>query len=204
MIKKVIVIVLLFFSLAKAQGYMNFDYMQYYDSKIVYFLKTISKEMGAEKFLVFQSVMTGLERNNELVTFVITEINGGVTARMITGRYIYSPVPIRNSKIFDSRFNSAGVHENENKLKKIPKTLDPFKGSDIVLYYSNNAKFFFEAGHPQNYIEDKNKAKIRKDWTGLIRQELLANIKYFKKETFYNRNTDYSMVEEVKKANKKS
>lgn len=198
MIKKILIIFLLTFPFCSAQKFMNFDNMQYYDSKVVHFLKNISKEMGAEKFLVFQSVMSGLERHNELVTFIITEMNGKVNARMITGKYIYSPVEIKSSKIFDSRFNSAGVQEHENKLKKIPKTLDPFKGSDIVLYFSHNKNFFFEAGHPQNYVEDKEKAKIRKDWTGIIRKELLSNIKQFKKETFYDRQSEYSLIEEQK------
>jgi hypothetical protein len=198
MIKKILIIILLAFPFSNAQRFMNFDNMQYYDSKIVHFLKNISKEMGAEKFLVFQSVMSGLERHNELVTFVITEINGKVSARMITGKYIYAPADIKNSRIFDSRFYSAGVHEHENKLKKVPGTLDPFKGSDIVLYFSHDRKFFFEAGHPQNYVEDKEKTKIRKDWTAIIRKELLANIKQFKKETLYNRQSEYSLVEEQK------
>jgi|GEM_PF-1638940 len=192
MIKRILIGILLFISVSKAQSFMNFDYMQYYDSKVVNFIKSINKEMGADKFLVFQSVMSGLGRGNELVTFVISDINGNVNARMITSKYIYSTIDMKNSKIFDPRFKDAGVQTYEDKLKSKPKTLDPFKGSDIVLYYSKEKKFFFEAGHPQNYVEDKNKIQLRKDWTNLIRKELLANMKLFKKETLYNRQGDYT------------
>jgi hypothetical protein len=201
MIKRIILSVLLFISVSQAQSFMSFDYLQYYDSKVVNFLKSINKEMGADKFLVFQSVMSGLGSGNELVTFVISDINGQVNARMITSKYIYSTVDIKNSKIFDPRFHDAGVQTYEDKLKKKPKTLDPFKGCDVVLYYSKDKKFFFEAGHPQNYVEDKNKVQLRKDWTNLIRKELLANIKMFKKETLYNRQGDYTWYDSKKTGN---
>jgi len=193
MIKKLLIILLLLAPGLNAQRYMNFEYMKYYDSSIIAFLKSINNDMGAEKILVYQAVMTEPENRRDLVTFVISSFSDKVSVRMITSCFIYSIVELKDSKIFDYKYiNDAGVAVNENKLKNAPNILDPYKGSEIVMLYTPSQKFFYEVGKPANFVEDKNKIKYRKDWLEIIKQEIKGNLEKFERETIYTRETALS------------
>ncbi|MFO7447725.1 MAG: hypothetical protein R6W90_15275 [Ignavibacteriaceae bacterium] len=189
MVKKVIIFLLVFLTNINAQSYMSFNYMKFHDKEIVNLLTSISSDMGASNVLVFQTIM----QERDMVTFILTDFGNNIHVRMITSGFIYSTVELTNSKIFNYKFiDNTGVSENENKLKNVPSFLDPYKGSDIVMYSSPKQEFFYELGKPVNYVEDKTKMKHRREWVDLIKQELATNLSKFKKETLYKRGVEIS------------
>lgn len=198
MIKKLLIILLLLTTGVKPQSYMNFESMKLYDSYMIGFLKTINKEMGAERVIVFQTVMKGVEKKTDLVTFILADFKNRVVVRMVSSNFVYSTIELKKSKIFDPKYISGtGVTSNEDKLKDVPGILDPTKGSDVVMYFGQN-KFFFETGNIINSVEDKSKSRLRNEWVSLIKSELQVIMKDFRKETLYSRRNNGSTVQIAK------